>query len=97
MKDQLVAVVRTIVPAGWGSLLAFLVDKQLLPAEAALDAAPLGVQLAELVVVPVTIGAYYVVVRWLEKQSWMPRWLVRFMLGSAKQPTYSASSPWTPR
>lgn len=93
MRDQITAVLRTVVPSLWGSGLAWLVDHNLLPAGAALDAAPLGVQLAELVVIPAAIGFYYAAVRWLESQTWMPRWAVRLLLGSARQPAYSSTSP----
>lgn len=88
MTDRLTSLLRTVVPVWWGSLLALLVDKQLLPADAALDAAPLALQLVDLVVAPVVIGAYYAAVRWLESRPWMPRWIVQLLLGSAKQPAY---------
>ena len=88
MPDRIVALLRTVVPVWWGSLLVLLVDHQLLPADAALDAAPLAVRLVDLVVAPVVIGAYYAAVRWLESRPWMPRWLVQLLLGSAKQPAY---------
>jgi hypothetical protein len=91
MSDRFAAVLRTVVPSLWGSVLGFLVQHQVLTADQALNATPLGVQLAELVVIPAAIGVYYVAVRWLERQQWMPRWIVRILIGSAKQLAYSTT------
>jgi hypothetical protein len=90
MSDTITALLRTVVPVWWGSALAWLVARGLLPTDAALDAAPLGLQLADLVVAPLVIGTYYAAVRWLESRAWVPRWVVRVLLGSAKPPTYTA-------
>lgn len=95
LVDRLTALARTVVPSAWGSLLALLVSRGLLTPEAALDAAPLSVQFVDLVLAPVGIGLVYEGARWLERRQWMPRWLVRVLLGSTRQPTYTgpAGSP----
>ena len=91
MSDRLAAVLRTIVPSLWGSALWFLVQHNVITPDQALDAAPVGLQLAELVLIPAAIGLYYLAVRWLESQPWMPAWIVRLLMGSTKQPAYSSA------
>lgn len=88
MRDQITAVLRTVVPSLWGSALGFLLQHNVISPGQALDAAPVGLQLAELVAIPTAIGLYYVTVRWLESRTWMPRWIVRLLIGSAQTPSY---------
>ncbi|MFC6094723.1 hypothetical protein [Saccharothrix lopnurensis] len=89
MNDRITALLRTVVPAAWGTGLAWLVGRGLLTPGQALDAAPLGLQLVDLVAAPVAIAAVYAASRWLETRSWMPAWLTRVLLGSVRQPSYS--------
>ena len=89
MNDRITAVLRTVVPSAWGAALAWLVGRGLLTPGQALDAAPLGLQLVDLVATPVAIAAVYAGARWLETRPWMPTWLTRLLLGSLRQPAYS--------
>ncbi|MDO5866044.1 MULTISPECIES: hypothetical protein [Paenarthrobacter] len=82
---MLTSILRTVVPALWGSLIGWL-----------LSVAPVLEPLRELllsqadVLVPilgaVIIAAWYALWRWLEPL--LPAWLVRAVLGSAKTPAY---------
>jgi hypothetical protein len=82
MSDRLTAWVRTVVPALWSALVAWLVSLGLPPA---VTNAAAG--LVEILVVPVALGAVYAALRWLEKR--VPPWLAVVLLGSAKTPIYS--------
>jgi hypothetical protein len=83
----LTSILRTLVPALWGSLIAWLIG--VLPI-----LAPLEPQLAGLsdvllpVLTAVIIGAWYALWRWLEPR--LPNWLTRAVLGSSKAPVYPA-------
>ena len=82
---MLTAILRTVVPALWGSLIAWLIG--VLPILAPLEADLRG--LADIllpVVTAVIIGAWYAFWRWLEPR--MPDWLTTAVLGSSKTPTY---------
>lgn len=82
---MLTSILRTVVPALWGSLIAWLVG--VLPLLAPLEAQLLG--LAEVilpVLTAVIIATWYAFWRWLEPR--LPDWLTRAVLGSAKTPTY---------
>ena len=84
---MLTALLRTIVPALWGSLIAWLIG--VLPILAPLEADLNG--LADIilpVLTAVIIGAWYAFWRWLEPR--MPDWLTRAVLGSSKTPVYPA-------
>lgn len=79
------SILRTIVPAMWGSFIAWAIG--LLPVlephrEALLE---YGTPLSA-VVAAVLIGAWYAFWRWLEPR--LPDWLTRAVLGSAQTPTY---------
>ena len=82
---MLTAILRTIVPALWGSLIAWLIG--VLPVLAPLEADLTG--LADIILpilTAVIIGAWYAFWRWLEPR--LPDWLTRAVLGSAKTPSY---------
>lgn len=86
-KLTLTALLRTIVPALWGSLVAWLLG--VAPLLAPLEAHLLGV--ADLILPVVTaliIGAWYAFWAWLQPR--LPAWAVRAVLGSSKAPTYVA-------
>jgi hypothetical protein len=85
VNNAITAYLRTIVPALWGTALAWLVDVQVLDAGQALDAAPFG----PLFLVPVTIGAYYALVRAAEVSGWLPGWLAALLLGAPVAPDYT--------
>lgn len=79
------SILRTIVPALWGSLIAWLIG--VLPILAPLEADLLG--LADIllpIITAVIIAGWYAFWRWLEPK--LPDWLTRAVLGSAKTPTY---------
>ncbi|MET4094553.1 hypothetical protein [Arthrobacter sp. UYCu712] len=79
------AILRTVVPALWGSLIAWLIG--VLPILAPLEADLNGLANILLpIITAVIIGAWYAFWRWLEPR--LPDWLTRAVLGSAKTPTY---------
>ena len=81
----LTALLRTIVPALWGSLVAWLIG--VAPLLAPLEAHLLG--LSDIILPVVTgliIGAWYAFWAWLQPR--LPDWVVRAVLGSAKSPSY---------
>lgn len=82
----LTAFLRTIVPALWGSFIAWLIGA--LPILAPLESQLAGLaELALPVITAVIIGAWYAFWRWLEPR--LPDWLTRAVLGSAKTPSYA--------
>lgn len=84
MNDFARSLIRTAVPAAWAALLVWATGKVALPADvvAVLHTAD------DVVLVPVALGGVYAAARWLESRRWMPRWLVRVLLGSATAPSY---------
>lgn len=81
MSDRLTAWVRTVVPALWSTLVAWLVSLGLPPSVT--DAlAGLG----DVLVVPVALAVVYAALRWVEPR--VPRWLAVLLLGSPRTPTY---------
>lgn len=85
LSDYLTSVIRTAVPAVWGTALAWLVSVGVLDqAAAAGPGAAAGGFL-----VTVFIGAYYVVVRLLEPH--LPPFLAVLLLGASKAPAYGSS------
>jgi hypothetical protein len=82
---MLTAILRTIVPALWGSFVAWLIG--VLPILEPLQADLAGLaDIALPVITAVIIGAWYAFWRWLEPR--LPDWLTRAVLGSAKTPVY---------
>lgn len=88
MNSYLTSMLRTYVPLAWGAALAWLVTVGVLDPGGALDAAPFG----PAVLVPITTGAYYALVRLLESAPWWPRWLSALLLGAPAAPNYPASA-----
>lgn len=86
MTDRLVSLLRTAIPALWGTVVAWLVSTGILAPHAAA-----GVQ-AELTAAttPIAIGVVYLLARLVEPH--LPPWLTRIILGSNTQPTYRPSS-----
>lgn len=84
MSDRLTAWIRSAVPAGWSAVVAWLVGLGL-PSDLV---QPLG-SLGAVVLVPLAYAAVYAVARWVEAQSWTPKWLVTLLLGVARTPTYT--------
>lgn len=84
MSDLLRSLIRTAVPAAWAALLVWATRHVALPADvvAVLDTAD------DVVLVPAALAGLYAGARWLESRRWMPRWLVRVLLGSARAPRY---------
>lgn len=85
MSPLLVSVLRTVVPAIWSVLIAYLIAHGL-PADLAATLSPL----ADTVLLPFVIAAYYTLVRWLEARPWWPALLSQVLLGSAQTPVYGA-------
>jgi 4-amino-4-deoxy-L-arabinose transferase-like glycosyltransferase len=81
MSDRLTAWVRTVVPALWATLVAWLVSLGLPPA---VTGAAAG--LVDVLVVPGALASVYALLRWLEPRT--PDWLTRVLLGSARPPIY---------
>jgi len=82
---MLTSILRTLVPALWGSFIGWVlaVVPVLEPLRA--DLIQYG-DLAIPVISAVLIGAWYALWRWLEPR--LPDWLTRILLGSAKRPVY---------
>lgn len=84
----LTSILRTVVPALWGSLIAWLIGA--LPILAPLQSDLTGLADVLLpVLTAVIIAAWYAFWRWLEPR--LPDWLTRAVLGSAKAPVYPAN------
>lgn len=83
---MLTPILRTIVPALWGSLIGWALA--LLPILEPLRADLLAYgDLAVPIITAILIGAWYAIWRWLEPR--LPDWLTRILLGSAKTPSYN--------
>ncbi|MGW1680567.1 hypothetical protein [Saccharopolyspora sp. NPDC002376] len=84
MSDQLTAWLRTIVPAAWSALVAYLVTLGAPDwlVNALGDAGPT-------LAVPMILGTVYAGLRALEPR--MPAWLTRIVLGSNTPPIYSSA------
>lgn len=79
MNDTVNSMIRTLVPIIVGALVSWLLTRGVVLAPDA--EAGLIVSLTALMQ-----ALYYIVVRSLER--YLPTWLTRFLLGSAKTPTY---------
>jgi hypothetical protein len=88
VNNYVTSVLRTVVPALWGSALAWLVAAGILDQGGALAAAPF----AAAVLVPVAIGGYYALARLVERQPWAPAWLAALLLGAPAAPDYRAGA-----
>lgn len=83
----LTGILRTLVPAFWGGLVAWLIG--VVPPLAPLQAHLLGLSDIILpIITAVIIAAWYAFWRWLEPR--LPKWLVTAVLGSSKTPVYVA-------
>ncbi|WP_190821484.1 hypothetical protein [Saccharopolyspora pogona] len=84
MSDQLRSWLRTVVPAAWSALVAWLVTA------GAPDwlTDPLG-DAGPTLVVPIVLAAVYTLLRWAEPRLSAP--IARILLGSARPPTYMDS------
>lgn len=81
----LTGLLRTLVPALWGAMVAWLIG--FAPLLAPMEAHLLG--LSEVILPVITaliIGAWYAFWRWLEPR--LPDWVTRAVLGSARTPVY---------
>lgn len=87
LHAYLTSVIRTIVPAAWGTALAWLVSVGILDqAAAAGPGAAAGGFL-----VTVAIGLYYLLARLVEPH--LPPFLAAILLGSPAAPTYQGTVP----
>jgi len=86
MSDRLTAWLRTVVPALWASLVAYLVAQFGLPDGLATFLGGLGEQL----IVPAALAGVYALLRGLEPH--LPNWLTVILLGSSRPPTYPAGT-----
>src|SRR5436309_13451166 len=89
MSDLLTSWLRTIVPALWSALLAWLVAHAVLPSGLAAALGGVGQQM----LVPIVLALVYAGLRKLEPH--LPRWLARLLIGSVRQPSY-APAPAAP-
>lgn len=86
---MLISILRTIVPALWGSVIGWALT--LLPVLEPLRADLLAYgDFAVPVIAAVIIGGWYALWRWLEPK--LPDWLTRILLGSAQAPVYAESN-----
>lgn len=84
LSNYIVSVLRTVVPAAWGWLLAIFAAQGLDPVIVE-DLQPA----ANLILVPLVIGLYYAAVRAAEPR--LPAFLRRLLLGSAIPPDYGGA------
>lgn len=89
LSDYASSVIRTIVPAVWGTALAWLVSVGVLD-QAAADGP--GVAVGGFLVT-ICIGGFYIVARWLETQKWFPRWVSGILFGTSTAPRYLGAVP----
>jgi hypothetical protein len=82
MSDKITAWLRTVVPALWSALVAWLISRGLPPA---VTDALAG--LVDTLVVPAVLAAVYALLRWVEPR--LPVWVARLLLGSARPPSYT--------
>lgn len=83
--NLLTSIIRTLVPALWGSVIAWLLGA--VPLLHPLEADLLAVgDLAVPFVIAVIIGLWFALWRWLQPR--LPDWLIQLVLGSAKLPVY---------
>jgi len=82
---MLTSILRTIVPALWGSFIGWVLAVVPVMEPLRADLIAYG-DLAVPVITAVLIGLWYAFWRWLEPR--LPDWLTRILLGSAKAPTY---------
>lgn len=82
MSDLLTSWVRTIVPALWSALIAWLISLGL---PEAITNALAGI--GEQVLVPIVLAGVYALLRWLEPK--LPPWLAKLFFGSSRPPTYA--------
>lgn len=88
MPAVLISILRTFVPALWGSVLAWAVSRGWLTAELASSMGPWSVGLTALVLAGST-AAWYALWRVLEPR--LPDWVRRLVLGAAQAPSYTVS------
>lgn len=79
-RDGVTSWLRTVVPVGWGALIAFLLSRFPDLHEALVSP---GVTMA---VTGVIVGLWYSLWRWLEPR--LPAWLTALTLGSNRAPSY---------
>lgn len=90
-SDRAVALLRTAVPALWGSLASWLIVQvagHLPPPLTDLVAIVLQSDLATSLAVAAAVAAWYAM--WRRMEARLPPWLVRATLGSARTPSYTA-------
>jgi len=94
LSDRVVALLRTAIPALWGTVVAWALARLagVLPTDLAdtLGSA-LQSEAAVAFVVLAAITAWYALWRWAEPH--VPAWLVRLALGSARTPVYAPQTP----
>lgn len=83
---MLTSILRTLVPALWGSLIGWFLTVVPILEPLRADLLAYG-DVAVPVIAALLIGGWYAVCRWLEPH--LPDWLTRILLGSAKAPTYA--------
>lgn len=80
MSDNMAAWLRTVVPTGWGALIAFLLSR--LPAVHEILVNPA----VTMFVTGFVVAAWYSAWKWLEPR--IPHWLRTFVLGYDRRPIY---------
>lgn len=80
ISDGVISWLRTVVPVGWGALVAFLLSRFPDLHEALVSPA------VTMAVTGVVVGLWYSVWRWLEPR--LPAWLTVLTLGSNRAPSY---------
>lgn len=81
MSDRLIALLRTVIPGLWASVVTWAVSLGV--PETATDTL---LRLGEIVLYPLILGAVYEGIQWLQPR--VPTWLAVLLGGSSKTPTY---------
>ena len=81
MTNKVTSLLRTVVPAWWASVVAWLVGLGL-PEDAAkwLNGA------VDVIILPAVLAVVYAAIRWIEPR--LPVWLRRALAGSTRTPSY---------
>jgi len=86
MSDRVIAWLRTVVPAAWGSLIVWLVAQA--PDLPEYVVAWLESEATVVLITSAAIGLWYIV--WRQVEGKIPDWLIRLALGSSQAPSYTA-------
>lgn len=89
MNDLITARLRTVVPAAWGFLVAWLLTNIPALPDAIVEWLN-GAAVEGVITTAVILGWYWL---WNKYSSKVPNWLITLVLGSVKTPSYTPAAP----